>query len=420
MKQFKTIFCHEYMSYLKNKPFIVTTILVSVMLIIGMCIPAIVVLFKSFTADDDTTTNNSKNTEEKSIILLKADDTFSERLALNLQSVFNESEIIITTDTIDNIQTKIKSEEVEQALVFDSALSYTYYVNTKELYDNTTSTVDSILKKIFLVDNFVQAGFSIEEAQKAVSQAVQSNVVSLSVDQSENFGMAYVMIFALYIMVILYGSLIATNVATEKSSRAMELLITSARPSYLLFGKVFATCTAALSQIGVIILCGIITFFFTNQFWTEIPMIGAIFNISAEIVIYFVLYFIMGFLLYAFMFAAIASTASKLEDTNTSLFPVIIIFIVSFILTINNLFTGADSTLFKVLSYIPFSASMAMFARIALTDIPFWEPLLSIGILFVSIIGIGYISAKIYKIGVLLYGTQPKIKDIFKALKTKV
>ena len=416
MKQFKIIFSHEYMSFLKNKPFIVTTILFSFVLVVGMCIPSIITLFDSLTSDNESTTID----ENSPIILLQADESISAMLAESLQGVFPDSNIELTDSDIASIKDALKNGAAEQAIVFDSLLSYTYYVNTKELNDYTTSIINETVQQMFLFDSFVNAGLSVEDAQKTISTMVQSQVVTISVDQSENFAMAYVMIFALYVMVLLYGSFISTSVATEKSSRAMELLITSARPANLMFGKVFATCAAALTQMGIIILCGVIAFIFTKDAWLANPMIGSIFNVSPEIIIYFVVFFVMGFILYAFMFAALASTASKLEDTNTSLMPIMLIFIVCFIVVIQNMFTGADSLLFKVLSYIPFSASMAMFARIALTDIPFWEPLLSVAILFVSIVGIGYISAKIYKIGVFLYGTQPKFKDIFKALKTKV
>ncbi len=415
MKQLKTIFCHEYMEYLKTKSFIVMTILFSLVLIIVMCIPSIIVLVKSFDAKDDDSV--SGNADDKTIILLKADESLSENLALSLQNVFNESEIVITTDDIETIKNSVKSEDAERAFVFDSLLSYTCYVNTKEMQDYSANEVDAILEDMYLMQSFVEAGLSIENAQKTVYSAVQGSVVPLSIDQSENFLMAYVMIFALYIMVLTYGSMIATSVAMEKNSRAMELLITSARPSSLLFGKVFATCAAALTQMGAVIICGFITYSFTNQYWSAIPMISELFNITAETIIYFVMFFVMGFLVYAFLFASLASTASKLEDANSCLTPVMIVFIACFVLTIQNMFTGADSGFFKVLSYIPFSASMAMFTRIALTDVPAWAPLLSIGILALTILLIGWISAKIYRIGVLLYGTQPKIKDIFKALK---
>ncbi len=418
MKQFKTIFSHEYTSLLKNKPFIITTILFSVVIAIMVAIPGIISLVG--TIKDTIESNKTEevvDNSSKEILLISADTTFAPIVQNLFTNVFTDYAIVITDDSVESIKETITSKEANCAFVFENETSFTYYVGTKKMMDSNADIASEVLRNAFRIQNFQELGLTVEESQAKAFPLITANTETLTVDQSENFIVAYIMIFGLYMMVLLYGSLISTSVATEKSSRAMELLITSANTSDLMFGKVFATCAAALTQVVCIILSGVLVFLFTKNSWGLNPAMASMFSVSFETVIYFVVFFILGFLLYAFMFAAMASTASKLEDTNTSLMPVILIFIVCFILTIQNMFTGADGMLFKVLSYIPFSSSMAMFARVALTDVPFWEPLLSVGILFITIFFIGTLSAKIYRMGVLLYGSQPKLKDIFKALR---
>jgi ABC-2 type transport system permease protein len=128
-------------------------------------------------------------------------------------------------------------------------------------------------------------------------------------------------------------------------------------------------------------------------------------------------FFVLGFLIYAFLFGAIGSTATKTEDINTSTLPLMYLFIIAFAVVMFSMTSGSvDNTLMKVCSYIPFTSPMAMFTRIAMSTVAWYEILISIGVLIGSVIGIGVISAKIYRVGVLLYGTTPKIGAILKAV----
>ena len=128
-------------------------------------------------------------------------------------------------------------------------------------------------------------------------------------------------------------------------------------------------------------------------------------------------FFVLGFFIYAFLYGAIGSTASKLEDINTSVMPITMLFIIAFMVVMFSLASGnVDNTLMKVCSFGPFTSSMAMFTRIAMSTVPWYEILISVLILIGSVAGIGVISAKIYRVGVLLYGTTPKIGSILKTV----
>lgn len=225
------------------------------------------------------------------------------------------------------------------------------------------------------------------------------------------------MIFALYMVILLYGQMVATNVATEKSSRAMEVLITSAKPTAMMFGKVLASCLAGLIQLICVFGSALLFFNLNKSLWEENIIINSIFNMPLDLFIYMILFFILGFLIYAFMFGAIGSTASKLEDINTSVMPLTLLFVAGFLVVMLSMTSGTvDSLLMKICSFIPFTSPMAMFTRIAMSTVPFIEILISIIILIASVFGIGVLSAKIYRVGVLLYGTTPKIGSILKSI----
>jgi len=216
---------------------------------------------------------------------------------------------------------------------------------------------------------------------------------------------------------LLYGQMVATNVATEKSSRAMELLITSAKPASMMFGKVTASCLAGLLQLVAVFGSSLVFYHINRSYWGENMIVSSIFNIPPELLAFMLVFFVLGFLVYAFMFGAVGSTASKLEDINTSVMPITFLFVISFMVVMTSMGSGdVDNPVMTVCSYIPFTSPMAMFTRIAMSNVSPIEIATSIAILIASTVGIGMLSAKIYRAGVLLYGTPPKLSVLLKTV----
>ena len=126
----------------------------------------------------------------------------------------------------------------------------------------------------------------------------------------------------------------------------------------------------------------------------------------------------LGFFIYAFLFGALGSLANRSEDVNTLVLPVTMLFVVAFLVVMTSMGSGTvDSPLMVVCSYIPFTSPMAMFTRIAMGSVAAWEIILSVAILIATTIGVGYLSAAIYRVGVLLYGKPPKLSELFRILK---
>ena len=197
----------------------------------------------------------------------------------------------------------------------------------------------------------------------------------------------------------------------------MEVLITSAKPTSMMFGKVIASCLAGFIQLVAVFGSALLFYNLNKSYWGDNMIIDSIFNIPPELLVYMLVFFILGFLIYAFMFGAVGSTASKLEDINTSVMPITMFFVIAFVVVMISMSSGnIDNTLMTVCSYIPFTSPMSMFTRIAMSTVPWYEIAISIAILIGSTIGVGVLSAKIYRVGVLMYGTTPKISNIIKAV----
>jgi ABC-2 type transport system permease protein len=143
-----------------------------------------------------------------------------------------------------------------------------------------------------------------------------------------------------------------------------------------------------------------------------------LFDMPLSLLFFMLLFFILGFVIYAFLFGAVGSTVSKLEDINTAVQPLTFLFVAAFMVVMFSLASNnVDTLLMIVCSYVPFTSPMAMFTRIAMSTVPWYEITISIAILIASVIGVGILSAKIYRVGVLLYGTKPKIGALVKAIR---
>lgn len=410
MKQFGKILKFELKNYARNKAFVGVTIFLMAVIAIVMFFPRITALFESEDTSDTTT--------DLSVMLVKADDaTQADMVKETFAASFTDYDVQITDAEISVIKDRITSGDVECAFVMTGATSFTYYVDNLSMYDMNPDIATGVLQQIYQMNAMIGGGMSQEDAAGVMSIQIDAEVESLGKDQMQNFFYTYIMIFALYMVILLYGQMVAMSVATEKSSRAMELLITSAKPINMMFGKVLAACMAGLVQLVAIFGSALVFYNVNKSYWGDNGIIDSIFNIPPELFVYMLVFFLLGFLIYAFLYGAISSTVSKLEDINTAVQPVTFLFIIGFMVVMFSMSSGSvDNILMQICSYIPFTSPMAMFTRIAMSTVPWYEIAISIGILVASTFGIGILSAKIYRVGVLMYGTSPKIGNIIKAV----
>lgn len=409
MKQFRTVFNFELLYYLKNKVFVGMTVFLVAVIAVAMFFPQISSAFGSVKPSEE---------EEKPEMLIFAQtealsDTYREIFA----SAFPEYDVF-TIETLSYLEKKIETGLSECAFVITGDTSYKYYVNSLSMYDYNTEIADEILLNLYQSKIMTENGISAEKVNEILTAQIEKETVDLGKDQMSNFLYTYIMIFALYMVVLIYGQMIATNVATEKSSRAMELLITSVSPLSMLFGKIIASCLAGLIQLAAIFGSAMVFYNINKEYWGDNEIIRSLFEIPGEIFAYLLLFFVLGFFVYAFIYGAVGSIATKVEDINTTSLPINVISIISIYAVIFSFTSGnADGAVMKVCSFIPFTSPMAMFARISMSTVPAYEIIISILILIFSVIGIGIFSSKIYRVGVLLYGNTPKLGTLLKTIR---
>ncbi len=408
MKQFFTVFKFEFINFIKNKIFVGLTLVLAIVI-------AIVTFFPRLADGKDISLNFGDDTTPSLLIVNNSGD---ETLTDALKSALIDYEITVEKYDLEKAKELVTNEEYKIAIVIDSPLKYNYVVDNLGLYDTTSYIIDEILLSSYKMNYLANAGLSNEEIDEFSSAFVTSESIIVGQDQTQSFFHAYLLMMVLYMAVLIYGQLVAQSVATEKSSRAMELLITSANPKSLIFGKVIGTGVAGLAQITVLLLWGVICIVINKEYLADNEVMSMFMSISPSVIVYTVVFFVLGFGLYAFLNGAMGSMASKLEDVGTLTMPVMFTFIVSFVITIAFMSAdNIDNPFINILSYIPFTAPMAMFARICMGTASHLEALASIVILIISIYGVGRLAVAIYRIGILMYGKPPKFNEIARALK---
>lgn len=412
MKQFNTIFSFEYKSYAKNKMFVGLT----VVLIIVM---AVVLFYPRFSGGTDINSVGAfAESSPENVALLDLSGGNTELTAEYLRSGLAQSTLTVVSESEDELKSDVVNGEYDLAIVLTSPLSYRYIVETASLTDTTSYVVDEVLKTKYQYEKLSQLGISDEETTDIMSSAVTNEAVITGKDQNQSFFYTYILMFLLYFAVMVYGQFVAQSVAVEKSSRAMELLITSAKPVNLMFGKILGAGAAGFTQL-VLLLGSAFGFYAANKtYWEDNYIIKSVFGMPVSMLLYTILFFVLGFMIYSFMYGALASLASRLEDVNTLIMPVTFMMVIAFMITIFSMINNVDSPLMKAASFIPFTSPMAMFTRIAMGNVSNTEIIISVAVLVVTTVLIGYLAAAIYKIGVLMYGKPPKMNELVRALKT--
>ena len=424
MKQFWSVLRFELGGYFKAKVYLFMTVLLVLVLAGVLSFPNIKAMF----AGNDTPDVKAPVTRAEQladaepgddvIAIVNPNDAVSGEGLVLLANAMSGRPMRLVTDDADAVRDQVKNGEYAGAVVIEDPQTATYIARNLELGDDTVSMLYGALADAVRYEKLAALSIPGAEAEAIVNPVVNISVDNLGVSQEETFFYTYIMLMALYMAIMIFGQMVATSVATEKSSRTMELLITSASTNSLMFGKMIASGVAGLVQMAVLFGSGVLFYNLNASAWAGNAIVASIFNMPLPIVGYVLLFFLLGYFLYAFMFGAIGSLVSRVEDISTSIMPVLMIFIFAFIAVITAMTSGnANGALMITLSYIPFTAPMAMFVRIAMAAPAWYEIVISIAILLATTAGIGILSASIYRMGVLMYGKPPRPSELIKVVR---
>lgn len=245
-----------------------------------------------------------------------------------------------------------------------------------------------------------------------------------SADQAETVrGIAYTLIFFLYILILVNSQLVTSSVAEEKTSRIAELLVASVDPVALLGGKILAGGALGLIQMGVWIAAGVlggqgVAAGASSADMSNAFSLGNLFDVlTPGVVVAFFVFFLIGFLQISTIFAAMASLINRTEDLGSITGPLALPVVVALFVAIYAL--GApDAPGAITSSFIPIVSAFVMFARIAVSNVPAWQIALSLLINLAALYLIALFAGKIYRVGMLMYGRAPKLSQVWSVIRS--
>lgn len=417
------IFRREFLERIRNKTYLITT-LIGIIVIIGLSFTPMIL-------------DKIKSADRTNIMVLEQSGEISTFLDQQLQDKLPDGEREFSFQSVKPslVEWEDQKNKAIKAMVDDGDISAVLEVSppnapsqliwhTKNMMGSDASAkVRDVIQQMTVQERVAASGFSsgqFEALFAPIDFQIQTEGLKGGTQdqQTQNIMLVYFLLFMLYFSLIVYGMYVASGVIEEKSSRVMEMMLATVKPTTMMAGKILGIGAAGLTQYFIWIASGIGLIALKGKSLSVIP--GASFEISTvdpAFLIYFGVFFILGFLLYASLYAGIGSMVSRVEDTNQAVSPLTFLTVVGFMLAMFSL-TAPDNPWIVGLSYVPFFTPMLLFSRIILTQVPPLSIAIGIAELIASIALLIWLAGKMYRVGVLVYGKM-SWRDIFRALRQK-
>ena len=422
MEHFSLIATREYLNKIGNKSFILMTLLLPILL------SGITFLISFLSSVNNDTSKNISVVDNTGYIYQKLDSSTDIIYDLIDDATIDEAKEISRNKSdygllyINNFDSP---EEIAESIMFISETSPSFTVLNK---------LESQLESILTDENFRILGIDINQIN---SSKIIVNLFQESFDGEETtrldgivkLGFGFALGMLLYFFIFAYGSMIMMSVMEEKTSRIVEIIISSVKPFNLMTGKIIGVSLAGLTQVLIWgVMFSVFSYFFSTYFGisassssgeiilsteeadaissSALEMISAFMNLPlTNIFIAFIMYFLGGYFLYASMFAAVGAAIDNQADAQQFMLPVTLIIIIGLYVGVLTVPEDPNGIVAQIFSYIPFTSPIVMLMRIP-HGVPLYEQILSVTILFSSVLLIVWISAKIYRVGILMYGKK--------------
>ncbi|CAH1220588.1 putative protein YhaP [Paenibacillus auburnensis] len=411
MRQFGLVFTYSFMERLRSKAFKIMTVIMVVLL------AALIILPKFLSTAAETTDGDIVILDQTGIV--HNTDGFKEQVSDSYTwRVIQEADLAAE-------QARLEKEDEVRGIVTISEENHqpvlTVTVNKKDDSSAYLGQLNYYVQNLYTMSQLERLELNQADKER-VTASLKVQIEELKAGSKSittTYMPIYLITFLLYFLIYLYGGNVATSVSVEKGSRVKEILITKVKPTQLLFGKVLGVGLAGLLQFAIIIgaACLMLS---VNGGGTDIELLGFQLDftfLDVKTIVVLSIFFILGYFFYAALFAAAGSLVSRSEEINQVTLPVSLLLMGALVLAVFSMM-NVDGSLATITSYIPFFTPFVMFARVGMSDPSLMEISVSIGILLITTLAACWLSAKIYQIGVLLYGQKPSPKLIYKAMRS--
>ncbi len=412
MHKIWTIIKREYKETVFKKSFIILTLLTPLLMVAIGIVPSLLIMMES---EEPSVISVY---DESGVVKGNLEEALSDTLK-NGQPRFIVSIVQGASgdEAVENQKSQVEQEVVDGFLYIPENIAsegeLTFYSKNVANFD-LNRRIRSAVNDIVVEQRIQESGLDPDKI-KALTARVGLKTVKISAGGQESerdFGDEYfstfIFVLILYVTLIIYGNAIMRSIIQEKTSRIIEVMLSSVNPFQMMAGKILGQGSVGLTQYVLWALIGIGFFVYGVK---ALPVNEDAFSFGPSIFVYFVLFYILGYFLFATLYAAIGAVTNNDQEAQQMSTPLVLMLVVP-LLMLGFLVKNPDSTVVAVISQIPFFSPIIMFARINLATPPFWEIALSIVILVVSIIASIALVAKIYRVGILMYGKRPTLPEI--------
>ena len=425
MKKMYLIIEREYLERVRKKSFIIVTLLMPILMIGLMVAPTLMMLYST--------------SDQKQIVVIDKSGRVADKLQPSAEILFVEESILSKAEACNvyNEESGIFGvlyigEEVEAR---DSVQLITNSSLSPMLEENIATQISSIVERekllAYNIDNLDEILANVEthiELSTYLNDGTGAEESMESTSSGMNYILGLVLGMLLYMVILLYGQMVLTSVVEEKSSRVLDVMVTTCTPFQLMMGKILGIALVAITQIGIWALLVISSSKFllptllpADIAATNDMMLGSVVGTLGDtgyiamLFTYLLLFILGGFLLYASLYAAAGSAVDSVQD-GQQFNTVIMLPIILSIIVMTSVFNDPNSSLVFWGSMIPFTSPVVMVARIPF-GIPTWEIVTSLLILYATFILTTWMAAKIYRVGIFMHGKRPSWGDLWRWIR---
>lgn len=418
MKGFTTIFTYTFKENIKKKSFIISTVVVLILTVGAILLPTLINSFKGSNESKQPEGTAINSTANNTVYVIDEKAVFKDDLSILAEAFQGYTFKTEEASRLESLKEEIKNDKTKSLLLINESNGmpgFEYYV---EQSDNGLPAVvlSKVFKNIHTAKLLKPSNVSQEVIGKVVSD-ITFSVKELGQNKFSGYLFGFSLSILLFFTIYFYGYGVAMSVASEKTSRVMEVLITSTKPSIIILGKTAAMGVLGLLQFASVLLTGFVTYKLSS------PDNFSIGGVSLQLpqftpgsIAFIIVLFILGYLLYAMMNAVAGATVSKAEDVNSALMPINMIALIAFYFAYFTIFQSSGN-LAVIASIFPLSAPFSMPSRLIIDAVPAWQMLLSLCLMLLCTFLMAFISIKLYSSAVLHYGKRLKLSDLFKISK---
>lgn len=394
MKKFSRVFNFEFNSIIRHNSYLIATLVITVLVFALSFLPR----FMPSIFNNANAGANKNATVDINALTFKKTCIYSSNKDIDVEYLKTimglDSKDVLTSEA--DVKKAVEKGEYNIGFVVETPTKFNSYIKNKEFMDDHSERFTRTLEKYNYDKSLINNGVDPGIIEKNSKVEIDFTEKVLNKDRSHSFVFSIVFVILFDLMILFYGSVMSNNISREKKDKTIEVLLSSAKPSVFVFGKLLSSAVLGIIQYFIFIIAGIVGIFVNKNYYPEGIWTFFTNTLSLKFLLTILLFVVFGFVLYLILFQILGLAVKRAEEVNFLIVPIFLVLVGLFFVIINSL--GKDSDiLIKILSFVPFSSATLMPVRFLLNDVKLLEIGISFGLMLVVIVLLLMKAIKMYR-----------------------